>query len=457
MLSMASLFTGVAVYFALVGAIDNAVDKRLQSERRELLHGDPDAATLARRIHSEARLRDSGDIGYLLTRGGRPLAQNIQPMHSLPIGYSTVGSDIGIPGLTRGRALVEDRSDGTRLTMVIESEPIDRHDAHRMLILVAGFGTVLVLVVVGVLALGLTVRTRIDALRRTAEAIVEGDLGARVPVVGRDGSFGRQAEAFNRMLDRIEGLMESLRGVSNDVAHDLRTPLARLRARLGAIAAQPQAAPIQDAMADAVEECDEILAMFGAILRIVEVEGGHARAGFRAIDLATVAEDAALSLDAMVEESGHVLRPGPWQRATIQADRHLIVQAIVNLIENAVHHTPPGTTIRVAVERQGEQAVLTVADDGPGIAVADRPVALRRFGRLDASRNGGGHGLGLPLIAAIVRLHRGELMLDAPGGEQSGLLVSVRLPLMQEEENAAAASPFTVDASDQKLSEASRP
>jgi signal transduction histidine kinase len=438
MLSAASLFTGIAVYVALVEAIDGAVDKRLLSEKRELLHGDPDATELIRRIDSEARLRDSGDIGYLLERGGRILTHNIRPAHTLPLGFSTVGPDIGIAGLTRGRALVNDRPDGTRLTMIIESEPIDRHDTHRTIILTAGFGTILVLVIFGVLALALIIRQKIGALRETAEIIFEGDLSARVPVVGPNSSFGRQAEAFNQMLDRIEGLMVSLRNVSNDVAHDLRTPLARLRGRLSAIATKPEAAPLDGALNDAIAECDEILAMFAAILRIVEVEGGHARAQFRHFDLAELAEETASSIEAMVAEGGQILRLEWLQAAPINGDRRLIVQMIVNLIENAVNHTPLGTIVRVSVRRRDGHAILSVADDGPGIAAVDRPLALRRFGRLDASRLYPGHGLGLPLIAAIVRLHRGEMVLDDAGGEQgAGLLVTIRLPLIDEERDNA--------------------
>lgn len=433
MLSLATMFTGVAVYIALVEAIDDAVDQRLERERKELLLNDPDAQELARRIRSEAVLRDSGDIGYLLEHRGRMLAHNIRLNRRLPLGLSTVGANLGVPGLTRGRALVTERADGTTLTMIIESEPIESHDRHRTIILSVGFGTILILVVVGVLALGLAVRHNIASLRSTAEAIFEGDLGARVPVIGRNSSFGRQAEAFNRMLDRIEGLMASLRGVSNDIAHDLRTPLARLRGKLAVIQARPEAEPLQVELADVMAESDDILAMFSAILRIAEVEGGEARAQFEQIDLAELALETALSIEAMVTDSGRKLHLGPWQSAPIHGDRRLLIQAIVNLVENAVNHTPIGTTIRVTVARENWTAVLCIADDGPGIAEAERARALRRFGRLDASRHFPGHGLGLPLVDAMVRLHLGEMALDHAGeAAGSGLLVSILIPCSDE-------------------------
>lgn len=321
--------------------------------------------------------------------------------------------------------------------MVIESEPIDSHDRHRTIILLAGFGTILILVVGGILALGFTVRRNIEALRRTAETIFEGNLSARVPVTGRNSSFDRQAEAFNNMLDRIVDLMASLRGISNDIAHDLRTPLARLRGKLGAIAVKPEAGPVEAELADAMAESDNILAMFGAILRIVEVEGGETRPHFQPLDLAGLADDTAQSVEAMVTNGGHILQLGPWQAAPVHGDRHLLIQLVVNLVENAVNHTPVGTTISVMVSREDASAVLVVEDDGPGIAKAERALALRRFGRLDASRHRPGHGLGLSLVAAVIRLHLGQLQLDDAGSDSgSGLRVTVRLPLVDAKKGA---------------------
>lgn len=426
-ISVAVLVTGAGVYFALVGAVDRQVDRRLRAEANELLADAPNRATLIERIGREQRARDSGDIGFELrdARGTRR-AGNMLLAAPLPRGLSGVDARAGIVGLSRGRALVLGLPAGDTLTLVIESEPIDHHDHRRVTILAIGFGTVLLLVLLGTLVLTRAIRRRIEAVRLAAEAIVEGDLRARVPVEAPDSAFGRQAVTFNRMLDRIEALMDSLRGLSNDIAHDLRTPIARLHGRLVAIAQQPQAAPLADALADAVAQAEEILALFAAILRIAEVEGGSARGGFAPIDLAGWAREAGEALAVMVEDSGRAFTVAvPDAPVWIDGDVRLLSQLLVNLVENAVHHTPPGTRIAVTVSARPGEAVLAVIDNGPGIAAAARAQALRRFGRLDASRSRPGHGLGLSLVQAIAALHRGTLALDDAG---PGLAVRLSLP-----------------------------
>lgn len=426
-ISVAVLVTGAGVYFALVGAVDRQVDRRLRAEANELLADAPNRATLIERITREQQARDSGDIGFELrdARGTRR-AGNMLLAAPLPRGLSGVDARAGIVGLSRGRALVLGLPAGDTLTLVIESEPIDHHDHRRVTILAIGFGTVLLLVLLGTLVLTRAIRRRIEAVRLAAEAIVEGDLRARVPVEAPDSAFGRQAVTFNRMLDRIEALMDSLRGLSNDIAHDLRTPIARLHGRLVAIAQQPQAAPLADALADAVAQAEEILALFAAILRIAEVEGGSARGGFAPIDLAGWAREAGEALAVMVEDSGRAFTVAvPDAPVWIDGDVRLLSQLLVNLVENAVHHTPPGTRIAVTVSARPGEAVLAVIDNGPGIAAAARAQALRRFGRLDASRSRPGHGLGLSLVQAIAALHRGTLALDDAG---PGLAVRLSLP-----------------------------
>lgn len=426
-ISVAVLVTGAGVYFALVGAVDRQVDRRLRAEANELLADAPNRATLIERIGREQQARDSGDIGFELrdARGTRR-AGNMLLAAPLPRGLSGVDARAGIVGLSRGRALVLGLPAGDTLTLVIESEPIDHHDHRRVTILAIGFGTVLLLVLLGTLVLTRAIRRRIEAVRVAAEAIVEGDLRARVPVEAPDSAFGRQAVTFNRMLDRIEALMGSLRGLSNDIAHDLRTPIARLHGRLVAIAQQPQAAPLADALADAVAQAEEILALFAAILRIAEVEGGSARGGFAPIDLTGWAREAGEALAVMVEDSGRAFTVAvPDAPVWIDGDVRLLSQLLVNLVENAVHHTPPGTRIAVTVSARPGEAVLAVIDNGPGIAAAARAQALRRFGRLDASRSRPGHGLGLSLVQAIATLHRGTLALDDAG---PGLAVRLSLP-----------------------------
>jgi signal transduction histidine kinase len=427
-LSAAIALAGVGVYLALLDAIDHQVDLRLQAEAHELLEGDAGVPAIVRRIARERSERESADIGFLLRDSqGRTIAGNIAPAHPLPMGVSTVTTDAAIPGLSRGRARVTRLPGGETLALVAESEPIDQHDHRRVRILAIGFGAVVALLLIGTFALIRAIRINIAAIARTAEAIIDGDLRARVPVERPGSAFGGLAVTFNRMLDRIGELVTGMRGISNDIAHDLRTPLARLHGRLAAVADMPEAAPVREALAETVSESEEILAIFAAILRITEIEGGERRAGFERLDLAALAADVGEGLELLVtEHRRYFASPAPAAPVPVEGDPRLLTQLIVNLIENAVTHTPPGTTIRLDVRRDGDMAVLCVADDGPGIPPAERERALRRFGRLDASRHTRGHGLGLPLAIAIARLHHGTLSLEdaAPG-----LRVALRLAL----------------------------
>lgn len=429
-LSAATALAGVGVYLALLDAIDRQVDLRLQAEAHELLEGAPGPALLAARIARERGERESADIGFLLRDSrGAVIAGNIAIAHPLPMGFSTVNDDAGISGLSRGRAWKTRLPDGGSLVIVAESEPIDRHDHKRLRILATGFGALFAMLLLGTLALTYAIRMNIAAIGSAAEAIIDGDLRARVPVDRPSSAFGGLAVTFNRMLDRIGELMAGMRSISNDIAHDLRTPLARLHGRLAALADAPEAAPVKSELEAAVAESEEILAIFAAILRISEIEAGQRQAGFETLDLASLAADVAEGLHLMVTESGRsFVPPASLAPVPVQGDPRLLTQAIVNLIENAVTHTPPGTTIRLDVRCDGANALLRVEDDGPGIAPADRERALRRFGRLDASRHSRGHGLGLPLAVAVARLHRGTLELQ---DAKPGLRVELRLALVE--------------------------
>ncbi|MGN7999013.1 ATP-binding protein [Sphingomonas sp. 22176] len=419
---------GLGVYVALLEAIDHQVDLRLQGEARELLEGRAGVPEIVRRIARESSERESADIGFLLRdSAGRRIAGNIAPAHPLPIGVSTVTDDAAIPGLSRGRAWVARLPGGETLSLVAESEPIDQHDHRRLRILAIGFGAVVALLLIGTFALIRAIRINIAAISGTAEAIIDGDLRARVPVERPGSVFGGLAVTFNRMLDRIGELMTGMRSISNDIAHDLRTPLARLHGRLAALADAPEAAPVREELAEAVAESEEILAIFAAILRITEIEGGERRAGFARLDLAALAADVGEGLALLVTENGrYFMAPSPTESVPVEGDPRLLTQLIVNLIENAVTHTPPGTTIRLDVRREGNKALLCIADNGTGIPPAERERALRRFGRLDASRHTRGHGLGLPLALAIARLHHGTLALE---DAEPGLRVALRMTL----------------------------
>ncbi|MBB4617073.1 sensor histidine kinase [Sphingomonas abaci] len=421
--------TGFAIHSATRATIAGLVDRRIEAAADAVTDDDgrADAALMARRIALLNRRRDTGDIGLLLLdRSGQRLAGNLA-IPSIPAeGLSTLHRRDGIVGLTAGRALVRHLPGGGSLVAVAETEPFDHFRGPRRHIYLFGFGSIVLVVAAGMAAFGWIVARRIAATRSAAAAIIDGDLRRRLPLAGDGGVFDAQAATLNQMLDRIGELMRGLSEVSADIAHDLRTPLSRLRGRLALLAADADDAGMRAGLEAAIHDSDSLLALFAAILRITEVEGGARRAGFAPLDLAELAEAVGLMMIPAAEDSGHRLLVEARGPVPISGDRQLLTQAIINLVENARRHTPAGCVIRLAAGRD-TLARLEVTDTGPGIAAADRPLALRRFGRLDASRGRRGHGLGLPLVEAIARLHRGTLAL---GDAAPGLRVTITLPLV---------------------------
>jgi signal transduction histidine kinase len=420
MFGVATAATGYGLYTASFNARVTLVDRRIATAAAALLSEAPagNPRAILARIASFTAKRENGDIGFELEDAtGRRLGGNVVVTRPLPPGLTSLHLRDGIAGLTNGRAERRDAGAGLRLITVIETEPFDGFGAVRMRLYLLGFALVTLVVVSGMLSFSLLVRRRIADVRATAEAIIDGDLARRVPVDRHGGVFAGQARTFNRMLDRIADLVEGIREVGGNVAHDLRTPLARLRSRIAQIAATTPDPETEAALEETLAQCDAVLAMFAAILRIAEIEEGKRDAGITGFDLATIARDVGEALAPVAEESGHGLLTGPLPPTPATGDPALVTQAAINLIENALRHTPPGSSIRIDVLADATTASLRVADDGPGIAPADRALALRRFGRLDASRHRPGHGLGLPLVDAVARLHGGELALGdaAPG------------------------------------------
>ena len=293
-------------------------------------------------------------------------------------------------------------------------------------ILASALGVVLVLEVGGRLLLSAAFLRRVDTITRTANAIIGGDLSRRVERTGSGDDLDHLSATLNAMLDRIAGLMENLRQVSNDIAHDLRTPLTRLRQDLDEAQKQdPTAVDLKRVIDGAITEADALLEIFSALLRIAQIEAGTRRSAFRPVDLSDVIRTVAEAYAPAIEESGRALRSEIADGVQINGDRGLLSQLFVNLVENALHHTSAGTVIVLRLSRQPTGAVAEVADDGPGIPADERAKVFRRFYRLERSRTTPGSGLGLSTVAAIVELHHAaiELLDHAPG-----LRVVIRFP-----------------------------
>jgi signal transduction histidine kinase len=218
--------------------------------------------------------------------------------------------------------------------------------------------------------------------------------------------------ALNRMLDHIGELMGNLRQVSNDIAHDLRTPLTRLRRKLDNVRALVASNPAQKAIDGAIAETDEILETFSALLRISQIEAGSRRAGFREVNLTDVFETVADTFGAAAEAEGKDLIAKIEPSISILGDRELLTQMLANLIENAIRHTPHGTHIEIALVRTASGIIGSIADDGPGVPAHEREHIFQRFYRLDHGRTTPGSGLGLALVAAVASLHNVELSVS---------------------------------------------
>ncbi len=277
-------------------------------------------------------------------------------------------------------------------------------------------GAALLLALGGGLVVGRSVVRRAAQMERALAEVEQGRLGTRLLARPGGDEFDRLARRVNATLDRLEGTMAALRQVTDDIAHDLRTPLTRLRQRLESLEG-PEAEA-------AVAECDRILEIFAALLRIAQIESGARRAAFSHVDLNAVMETVAELYASAAAERGQVLETDLFPNVTIQGDRDLLTQMLANLVENAIRHGHDGGRVALAL-RPGPE--ITVTDDGPGIPDADKPLVFRRFHRLDAARSTQGAGLGLALVAAVAELHGLAVTLeDASATSPPGLLVRLK-------------------------------
>lgn len=267
------------------------------------------------------------------------------------------------------------------------------------------------------------VARRIDLVTDSAVTIMDGNLRHRVPSTGADDDFDRLSKTLNEMLDRIQGLIGNVEQITNDIAHDLRTPLGRLRQGLELARSEASTtAEYAQSVDRAISEADGLLSTFTSMLRIAQVEAGAQRSAFRKIDLSDVMRSVAEAYEAVAEEKEHRLESTIADGVELFGDRDLLVQLFANLIENALTHTPAGSTIRLALERSSNGIVAIVADNGPGIPAEEHDKVFQRFYRLESSRTTPGTGLGLSLVAAVAKLHGAHIDVS---DNQPGLRISV--------------------------------
>ncbi len=383
--------------------------------------------------------RSAGDRGdgmlYLVTtQDGRPLAGNIsgwpsgEPAPSGSLSFQFELSDNGRTQTHPARGKLFEIPDGYRLLV---GRDIGDAAAYRERIKLTLLWSGLVALGIGLAGGTLMSRNmlrRVEQVNRTAERVIAGNLSDRVPRRGTNDEFDQLAGNLNGMLDQIERLMTGMREVTDNVAHDLKTPLARLRARLElALFGPGDPAAQTEAIRAAIEEADRLLATFNALLRIAEAEAGATPDATELVDLAEIARGATELYEPVAEERGFALRLEADQAVTLRGDRHLLSQAIANLLDNALKYGGRGSggDVTVAVRQISGRAVLEVRDHGPGIAEADRESVLDRFVRLEPSRSTPGNGLGLSLVRAVARRHGATVSL---GDNQPGLKVRLEFP-----------------------------
>jgi signal transduction histidine kinase len=292
---------------------------------------------------------------------------------------------------------------------------------------------VIVLGLVGGFFVSRRVLSRIDAMTGTAQTIMAGDLSGRLPVAGTGDELDRLADNVNAMLERIEALMRGLKEVSDNIAHDLKTPLTRLRNRCEqALRSASGEASYRAALESTIAESDDLIRTFDALLMIARAESGQARENMTEFDASEIARDVGELYEPVADEKGIVLKIDAPATAPVRGNRELVSQALANLIDNAIKYAGPngkanGVPAEIVVKagKDGERITLSVADRGPGIPDADRGRVVERFVRLEQSRSEPGSGLGLSLASAVARLHGGELKLE---DNHPGLRTTIALP-----------------------------
>jgi signal transduction histidine kinase len=316
------------------------------------------------------------------------------------------------------RARLETLPSGDRLLVGRDIGDIDSFTAD---IKAAVIAAVTLMFVVAVAANILVTRRtvgRIEQINATSRAIMASGLDKRIPLRGSHDEWDRVAENLNLMLDRIETLMDEVKQVSDNVAHDLRTPLTRVRGRLEKAYHGPRSGDADQALiGDTIADLDAVLRIFGSIVRIAQIETRARKGAFRTVNLAEIASEVVELYDAAAEQDGTRLMLAGNRDVLVTGDRDLIFDAIANLVDNAIKHGRPGGQVVVSSERVDGQPVIAVADDGSGIPVCEYDHVFKRFYRLEQSRYAPGNGLGLSLVAAVARLHgaRIEMLDNAPG------------------------------------------
>lgn len=365
-------------------------------------------------VATYARLNSPEDSIFLLVNEkGERLAGNVS-LFTAKDGLSTVqAGDIGVKGDDRIRIQAGTVS-GNRL--IVGESYSDTDDLERIAFMsfVWASGIIVILACGGGAFFAARAQRRLDGIERAMSDVSAGDLARRIPLEGNGDDIDVVATQMNQALDRLSALVEGMRQVSADIAHDLKTPLNRLKMTVEqAIEQGGRGEDVQPLLIDAREESDRINATFEALLRISQIEAGARKARFRPVDISDIMASVAEIYSGVAEDNGQQLdfTTRPASPCMVNGDRELLTQLFVNLVENAINHCPPMTRITLALQAGDDGFSAGVSDDGPGIPEAERELVFRRLYRLDKSRTTTGSGLGLSLVRAIADLHAARITL----------------------------------------------
>lgn len=422
------------IYWQTVGYLTREFDRGLLSDIRSFA-ADDDADLFENINHTLATDSGRTKIIGLFAPDGRPLAGN---MVSLPAnlpphnGTASVSIDphVNNAALPRHvRVAVEHLTGGRVLVIGRSAKELGEIEEIVTRALTLAFVPMAVLALIGGALLSRATLRRVEAVERACRRIMAGHLNERLPRQRGSDEFDQLAEIVNRMLDEIERLLIDVKSAGDAIAHDLRTPLTRIRARLDrAFTAASPSSPAQELIERTADDIDQVLAVITAILRIGEIEHGRRRIGFRKVDLAGIIGGIDEFYSPVAEERGLTFKTEITEAGAVQGDPDLLFEAIGNIVDNATKFTPPGGQVKLTLRQGGNGPIVQVDDTGPGIPPAERDAVLLRFRRGDQSRHTPGTGLGLSLVAAIARLHGFVLTISDSEG-QSGCRVALCMPV----------------------------
>ncbi|HEY8595141.1 MAG TPA: ATP-binding protein [Devosiaceae bacterium] len=417
------LFAGVATLGVIQSQLDGRADRLIKETSAVIsaTYGSADITDLTDSVNSYAIAAPGKDRIFVLTdSGGQVLAGNVTG-GAFAQGWTTVsGATLGLPANRRYRVFTTEVGP-TLLSVGMSDE--DTRSLRNIALTSFGWISVLafVLAIIGGLLVGRRAQARLDGIANAMGAVGRGDLSARAAVSSRDDDIDQVARQINAALERLAALVEGMRQVSSDIAHELRTPLNRLALTVNSARERFESGEDVAAELEEIEtECFRISETFDALLRIAQIEAGARKARFALLPIRPIIEAIGDAYAGVAEDGGRhlVVRLQAGQPLRVSGDSDLLTQMIANLVENALRHTPEGSTVRIeAGQDEQERVRISVSDDGPGIPEDERERVFQRLYRLDRARTIDGNGLGLSLVKAVAELHGGTVRLadNAPG------------------------------------------